>query len=126
MPLKVRTEKQKYEVIFERDGDRALFVVSPLTPEQLMKIMAKNRSYEWERNQRFEKVDFYGAKLDKIDAVILDWDGLADENGEPIPCSKEYKLVLAEQEPDLVDWVLEQAEAMAKRWAEDKKDIQKN
>ena len=126
MALKVRTTKPQYWIDYDRDGGSARFLVSPLTPEELNSLLEKRRSYEWDRNQRFEKLDVYGFRLDKVSAVVLDWEGLTDESGKDLPCDREHKVMLFQHEPELVDWLQEQAEAMAKRHEEEAKTARKN
>jgi len=126
MPLKIRTAKPRYWVNYDRDGDSARFLVSPLTPEELNALLEKRRVYEWDRNQRFEKLDVYGFRVDKICAVILDWEGVTGEDGSQLPCDREHKVKLFQHEPELMDWLQEQAEAMARRREDEAEAARKN
>lgn len=126
MALKVRTSKRQTWLTYERDGESARFLVSPLTPDEFMKLMEKRRGYEWERNQRFEKMDLFGAKLDKIVAVILDWEGVTDESGKALPCDREQKLALYQHESEMIDWVLAQVDALGGQRIEERETERKN
>ena len=55
---------------------------------------------------KVEDADETAIALDLIDHLVLDWEGLMGEDGEPLPCTRENKLALLEGYPALgASWV---------------------
>lgn len=126
MALKIRTSKAEHWVTYERGEDKARFLVAPMTPAEGNKLLEKRRQNEWDRGQRFEKLDTYNLSLDRVCAIIIDWDGLLDEEGKAFPCTRENKITLYQHEKEMIDWVLDQADKVAEAVANDGVEIEKN
>lgn len=105
--MKVKTRKHDQWITVTYKGEDVQFLVAPMTPKETDVLLQKHTKKEWERNQRFERMDLYGFKIDKIDLVIRDWKGLEDEEGKEYLCSgKDAKVLLFHYEPELIDLAL--------------------
>ena len=124
--MRLRTKKYEEWVTESFEGSEARFLVSPMTPKEDFELIEKCRRKEWDRNQRFETTDFYQFKISKITQVIKDWDGIEDENGNPIECSRYNKELVYLHNPDLIDRVVEKADKIARLRAQEEEEREKN
>ncbi len=124
--MKLRTKKYE-EWITESVGDvEAKFLVAPMTPKEDFELIEKCRRKEWDRNQRFESTDFYQFKITKINQIIRDWEGVEDENGAPLECTRYNKEVVYLYNADLIDRVIEKADKLGQQRAELEEEMEKN
>lgn len=137
MPLIVKTNKQRYCVNFREDTGRnkdgtpnegegkilAKFYVEPLSPSELDAIMKAHRISEWDApkkrmpQQRFQDINFLEATKDRIDKIIVDWDGVEGRNGDgatiKLECNRTNKLLIYENDPAVINYVLERASELS-------------
>ncbi len=111
--MKLRTKKEPVWVEVEVDGDKARFYINPATPKDDFTYLKKATKTEWERNQRFQELDAYKFKMNKIHDVIIDWEGIEDEEGNPIECTEKNRELVYLLNPDIIDKVLVKAELIA-------------
>lgn len=101
-----------------QDPDAGSITLRTLNSETLADIERKTRTrrVEYRRGQRHEVVDVNEALHSELlwDYAIVGWDGIEDENGVPIPCTRENKVTLMNGSPvfarivgDLLDQLTE-------------------
>lgn len=126
--MKLRTKCIEEWIVVEGDNpdEKAEFLVHPLSPKETSAMLEKAKKNEWEKGQRFSEIDFYKFKLSKIYAVILDWRGIENEEGIPINCTNVNKEIVYLANPEFIDKVIEQAEALYKGVQDDLEKEAKN
>jgi hypothetical protein len=79
----------------EEGGGVTLRLSTAAVIEEITKKCSKKR-VEFKRGQRFEVIDEDIDKKDSMlwDYVIMDWKGICDEKGDPIPCNSDNKKLL--------------------------------
>ena len=77
-------------------GSICIRVMNTATRSKLSSLCTK-KIEKFKKGQRYEITKFDDIRWDKefYDYVIVDWKGLEDEKGTPIPCTAENKLKLA-------------------------------
>jgi hypothetical protein len=65
-----------------------------IDPKTGLKLIDDATSSKWERNQRFEKIDFYKLQVKKLAKMIIGWKGVLDPDGKPIECNDTWKETL--------------------------------
>lgn len=118
--MKLRTKRIEQWIVIDgaNPDEKAEFLVHPQTPKESSKLLEKAKKNEWDKGQRFTDHDFYKFKMDRICATIIDWKGLEDEDGKPIPCTDKNKEIVYLGNPDLIDQVLEKADDLYKESVE--------
>jgi hypothetical protein len=126
--MKLRTKRIEEWIIVEGENpdEKAEFLVHPMSPKETSDLLEKAKKAEWDKGQRFMEIDFYKFKLQKIYATILDWKGIEDENGESINCINSNKELVYLGNPEFIDKVIEQAEALYKNVQADLEKEAKN
>ena len=125
--MKLRTKKREIRITERIGEEEATFVINPLTPKESASLLEAATVREWERNQRFEQVDFYLFKIMKIDKVIKSWgDDIEDEEGNPLLCTRENKELVYAYNPELIDRIMEKADSISRKAIEEKEVIEKN
>lgn len=139
--MKLRTKREVKELRINEDfelewaedvisdeefGTTAKVWIYPLTPEEANKLIKKSSEREWDNNQRFVDVNFYKYKIGKIDRVIENWEGFEDEHGNPLECNRANKAMLFNHETEFIDKILEMADKITKRMAEEQEEEAKN
>jgi len=90
------------------------FLIEPTTRMMIRNSLDSNTHEKFEtefidgkRERRAtEKLDDIGFQNELVDKIIVDWEGLQDEEGKIIPCDRENKLILADSYPGLaIAWV---------------------
>ena len=77
--------------------------VSTAEGQRIRKLCSKKQPPEYKRGQRFElpdKIDEERLAREIWDYSIAGWDGLTDQNGDPIPCTTDMKIKLMQESPD--------------------------
>lgn len=132
MPLKIRKERPIYDIVYEDGDDSATFKCHILSTAEVAKMAEESTKHIWDapkrriQKQRFDKLDMAKFHADKIDKIIVGWEGLLDPNGRPLPCTRENKLLLEEVNPEIIEYVLDQVDHIADNLDQDEKDELKN
>lgn len=111
------------------------FLIRPALRDVVQQTLEKHT--ERKRTARFvqgrrefvdeDKVDQAGFVDDMTDHLIMDWDGLIDEDsGQQLPCNRENKLALANSYPRLGAAFLEASNWVAARARADRSSVEKN
>lgn len=124
--MKLRTARMEDWITVSSGGGEARFLVRPLTPKESAEILEKATAKRWERGQRFEEINWYKYKVLKIDSVIVNWEGLEDESGKPIPCDKKTKEVVYLHNSALIDEVLDRADLLYSGIVQSEEELSKN
>lgn len=137
MALALRTKKSKhcveYRALNEKTGERAgevlaKFFVTPMTPTEIDEMLEEYRYYEWDspppsnrrerrsgqlNQQRFERynnIEFVHARIKR---TIEDWDDVVNqEDGNPLECNDANKILVYEHNPDVINYVLSEADGI--------------
>jgi len=126
--LKVRTKREKHRI----DLHGAIWWVIPLTPTELKDMMQQHRKVEWDsptrvgRKERFIDYDFLNITFDRIDKIIVGWEDVVDEEGNPLPCDREHKLLVYEYNPGVINDVIEAADRITIEADKHEKEAEKN
>lgn len=113
MALKLRTRNSTYRITVNRGGEEAVFTVQPLDPEATKQLLDRHSYTERVKGELQEKVAWFDLKKDKICRVIQAWEGIRDEDGNEVECTREAKLNLYKFNPAVIDEVLTQADDLA-------------
>lgn len=124
--MKLRTKRYEEWVTIEYAGSVCEVLVAPLNPADRDKMLDSNTKHEWDQGQRFDRVDVISYTYDKIDKVIQDWKGPEDQDGNPLPCTRDNKIALYLYETDFIDLVLNKAVQVARRVTEQNKALEGN
>lgn len=86
------------------------------------------RQVEYKKGQRFEYTDSDPDLYTELlwDYCILDWQGIEDEKGKPIPCTRENKVVLMRGSLEFQRMVAEGLDRLSADFEERKKALRKN
>jgi len=120
--MKLRLEKKTEVVTIKVGDDEAKFTVLPLTPREGFKLLEAAT----DSRGRNPQPDFYKLKLARIDKIIIDWEGIEDEAGNPIPCTTKNKELVYNFNQALIDEVLDEADRLADIREKQKEDDLKN
>jgi hypothetical protein len=114
--MKLRTKRIEEWIIIEGadPGEKAEFLVHPLSPKEVNAMLEKVKIVEWDKGQRFVDHNFYKFKLLKIFATIIKWKGVEDEDGNELGCIDANKEIIYLGNSELIDQVLEKADALYK------------
>jgi hypothetical protein len=124
--MKLRTARKELWIPITLDGETAQVLIRPLNPKETQALLAQATDSEWERNQRFEKTNFYTYRILKIDAVIREWKDVVDEQGAPIPCTRENKEVIYLNNPGFIEKILDEADKLSERIKDERTEQEKN
>jgi len=90
------------------DGEVAKFLIRALTPKEQTQLVDDFTVYEWDRTQRFSRLDIYPFRIAKLDKIIQEWN-LTGEDGNPLPCTRENKELIYACNVALIEWVFAEA-----------------
>jgi hypothetical protein len=124
--MKLRLERKVVEIVRELEGGTLKFQVAILNQKEITKLLDMSIDHEWERGQRFDKVNHYSFLINKIDKMIIGWEGPEDKDGQPLDCTRENKELVNLYYSDLISSVLEEAESIAKNFEKAAKESEKN
>ena len=125
--MKLRTKKTVQWIIFLRDGLETKFNVSPMTESENADLLKACRKWIWEKNQRIEDTpDYQSFKAQKIKKTILGWEGVENEDGTPLECTDENKMAVYKGDPEVINWVLEQADKILESGLKDEEEANEN
>jgi len=109
--LKLLNNPEERTYWVEWNGAR--FCIRPLTRRQILKFSKQATKARWMQGRRIEEVD--DEILDNLIRrhVMVDWQGVVDENGDEIPFSDEATKKLTDQYPALSEYLLDRATDIA-------------
>ncbi len=139
--LKLRLSENKpvwvdYEV-FDENGNKiadAKFLLKPLSMSEMDKI-SKQATIRVKKpvidkgRKRFEIVEELDySKFVKLmfDAICKDWEGIEDENGNKIECTKENKEIIADNYVGIANFCIEEANKISEMLAQKTEEEIKN
>jgi hypothetical protein len=101
--LKLRTKSDAtYEVIVEG----AKFTVKPMNNDELSRLRKRHTAVKRGR----EELDVDSMYYERFDKTVIEWEGIGDENGKPIPCTPENKRMVANLNQEIALEVLRLAD----------------
>ena len=123
-----RTEECIEKSIINEEGikETAKFYCIPLTPKEDDELIEKATEKDWDKGQRFTNLNFLKYKLSKVNKIIQRWEGVEDEDGNPLECNRLNKEKVFLNNKDLIDSVLEEADKRANKYKLIKEDSEKN
>lgn len=124
--MKLRLERKTVLVKRMVGEEELVFEVALLTPKEINQLLENSTEHEWDRGQRFDRPNYYKFAINKLDKMIVSWSGVEDDAGNPLDCNRKNKEVVYAYYSDLLNSVLEEAEALGKEEADFKEDSEKN
>ncbi|MFA7347263.1 MAG: hypothetical protein WCZ86_05845 [Desulfurivibrionaceae bacterium] len=98
MKLQTTANQEGFQITV---GDATL-TVNPMSSSALGRLRQKHTTIK----RGVEKVDGAALTAEMFDRVVLDWNGIQDENGNPLACTSETKRAVYEHNGDFVGDVL--------------------
>ena len=124
--MKINTAKKQIWVKVVRGEDTAEFLLEPLAAKDSFDLITKATTVKFVRGQRDEKTDLYQLKISRLVKVIKDWKGIEDAEGNPLPCNAANIELVYNYNQDIIDEVLDKADAISEGEEEARKAIEKN
>lgn len=118
MALKIRSERPIHEIVYTDGEDSAKFFCRVLTSHEVAKMAEKSTRYVWDApkkrapKQRFEQLDMARFIAEKVDEVIVGWEGILNSDGSELECNRENKLLLETMNPEIISFVLDEIDAI--------------
>jgi len=109
--MKIITQKKDYKIDVKDDKGKptgASFIINLLTSKESTDLLSESKIITWDKDQRFEEMDYYKFKISKIERIIKDWKGFEDENGKEFSCNNENKELMYAYQPELINWVFKE------------------
>jgi len=100
MAFVLKKKNVEHCIIYEEGEAKIKFFCQEIPKGKNKRITNRNL----EINEGKTGINFDGLEVDKIDAVIKEWEGIEDEDGNSVPCNKRNKIALYEERPDIVDF----------------------
>jgi len=120
--LKKKTED--FCITYEQDDVNIKFWVVPLTEGKIRRISQRSWEFKGEDSASPNIGKFTD---DKLDALINKWEGIVDENGKSVPCTKANKIKFYENYPDIIDdFLLPEVDKLMEKNKEKKGNSEKN
>ena len=124
MGLRLKAD-QRHAVVYE-DGDTVVkFFVRVLPEGKVRRLLTKNVALNRDNIQE-PNFNIGGLVDDKVDSIIMDWEGVEDSQGNPLPCNRSNKLIFYDNYPEIVDYVLAEVDKIAEREQKEKEKDLKN
>lgn len=124
--MKLRTKKTEFWITKKGKDGEAKFLCYPPDSKESFNLVQDATETSFYRNQRFTDLQFYNLKIAKIKKAIIDWEGIEDEDGNPLPCTDTNKELLYKYNKDLIDEVLDEIDMKADVRYKEIKDQEKN
>ena len=97
----VLKKKNKEICLTYKEGDvEVKFWVTPLQEGKIKRISQRCLEFKGGEDASMNIGEFNDLKLD---ALIKRWEGIQDEDGKTIPCTKQNKIALYEANPEIID-----------------------
>jgi len=125
--MKLRMERKEFTVEVEHNGEKGVFVVDPLTPEEMSKLIKKHTKKAKMLGARMTEpeTDWLAIRIEKVQKTIQSWDA-TDENGDPIECNDANKKIAFLLNPELINKVISEADALGQGIEEEELEELKN
>lgn len=93
------------------DQGQPLTVVTlrQLSADDLRRLRKRHTIATWKNHQRVEELDEDAYTADLIDYLIVEWRGILSEDDQPVPCTREAKLAVANRAPGRLAHMIEVA-----------------
>jgi hypothetical protein len=124
--MKLRTKIIEAWVTKWIDGEKAEFLLRPLTPKESTATLKQAEKVDWDKGQRFTDTDFYKFKMARVNKVIKDWKGVEDEEGNPLECNDKNREIVYAFNRDLIDALLDDSEKIMEQHIADEEALTKN
>jgi hypothetical protein len=124
--MRLKTSKKEQWITVSAGEEEARFLVAPMTPKESFDIISQATEIQWEKGNQVEKANFFKMKMLRIHKVIRDWQAIEDENGAPIPCTKESRELVYLYNAALIDAALDKAAKLSNIFEQEKEDDLKN
>jgi len=115
---------------FQFPGDEAKLCLRLLTGFRVRQIERETQtiSYTYNSGTRFEDVviDHEGRQARVWDETIVDWSGIADEAGKPLPCDRASKTLLMSQSVAFSNFYLDRMVELGRALAAEEAEEEKN
>lgn len=123
MGLRFKEEVLQHRFVWDEGGEEeCYFVVQQPSARVFTKLTEQNTRYVWDSppgskrkrevtKQRFTELDHEGFMNDKVDYLIMEW-GVEDDDGKPLPCTRENKIAFDNGRPDVTSWLYEQLDEL--------------
>ena len=123
----VLTKKNEAWVEYNEDVKFKLRALDRKTMSELRKKATKKKYTATPSGRQIvEEVDDELFDALVFDHIISGWEGIVDEEGKPLPCTKENKLMLVNSAPTLANWLLDEAMALFETLSRKKEEELKN
>jgi len=139
MALKFNTEKSiiwlkineeldvdQVDESFNPSEGEAVFQICIIDPKTGLKLIDDSTSQVWQRNQRFEKIDFYKLQVKKLCKMIIGWKGVLGPDGKPIECNDTWKETLFRYNRAFFDAIVNKVDEIEGIKAKEKEEEEKN
>ena len=95
---------------------------------QKVRKQTEKKRVEYKRGERFQVVETDDEKASELtwQLCIVDWEGLYDNEDNPIPCTDENKVKLMIQSPVFSKWVVECLEVLNENHQQTQASAEKN
>jgi hypothetical protein len=105
--------RKAFEVEIEHNGEKGVFTVDPLTPEELSKLIKKHtkRAKPFGARPSEPETNWLEMRIEKIQRTIQSWD-VKDEEGNEIECNNENKRIAFLLNPELINKVIAEADIL--------------
>lgn len=124
--MKLRTAKKTLWITKTNGNETAEFHCEILTPRENLQIIDEVRKATRNRTGDLDGDALYRAKILRIDRTIIDWNGIEDENGNPLPCTSKNKELVYNFNRDLIDEILDEVDTQADIRNAEREDELKN
>ena len=108
--MRLKTKKDTFVIEI---GDSKT-VVLPLTNSQMNALRSKHTRLK----RGVERVDGAAVSREMFMRVVQSWEGMEDENGNPLECNRENKLLVYENDEDYVLKIFEAIDAKSEERGE--------
>lgn len=108
-----------------KEGDvEVKFWVTPLKDGKVRRISQRCLEFKGGEDASMNIGEFNDLKLDSI---IKRWEGIQDEDGKDLPCTKQNKILLYESNPEIIDeFLLPELDKILEKEKKAKEKAEKN
>ncbi len=129
--ITVDLENLNPTTVFPLDDKGASITLRLMSTEVTKKIIKKTSKRKASFNKFGQPTFVYDDPDDKftdeyIDYVIVDWTGIVDSNGVPIPCTRENKILLMNKAPNFEKKVNEFIRELTEADKSEREELEKN
>ena len=129
MALRLLTAKTSEKWVYledNADGSRARVLLTPMSGEEIDRLRQKFTKQEFKRGVPYEKIDNIGFSRALYPKMAKDWENIQDEDGVPIPFSKEALLDAVNRNADFASDLTEKSKKLVDQENAVKETARKN